>query len=69
MDATSILLVIIGLLAFLFLVRLLMNIQELRSQLRHVNVEIERASPEDLPRWKRRRRKLWLRFFLHPFRI
>ena len=67
MPSSRGLLLIIAFFAFIFLVRLLMNVRELQNNLRHIKVELERANPEEQARWKRRRRKLWLRFFLRPF--
>ncbi len=67
MDAHVILILLACLLAILLLARLIFNFRDFKYRLDYLNQEIKRSSPRGKKYWKKKRRRLWLRFLLHPF--
>lgn len=64
-EILTILLVIGGIIAFLILIKLILNFLELKKQLNYINIEIARADKDYVEYWKKEKRKAWLR--LLPF--
>lgn len=68
LDTSIILLVVLAaLLMLLWVAKIIFRFREFKSQLNYINQEIRRGSERSLPYWKKRRRKLWRHYLLHPF--
>lgn len=68
MDSSILLLLALaGLVGLLWLAKVIFRFRVFKAQLDEINWEIQRSSERSLPYWKKRRRKLWCHYLLHPF--
>ena len=54
--------ILIGAAVFLLLVHFAFRLDDFKSELKYVNMEIHRTEGNQRKYWKRKRRKLWLSF-------
>ena len=61
------LLLLAGLLGILWIGKMILRLREFKAQLDYINLEIARSSERSLLYWKKKRRRLWRHYLLHPF--
>lgn len=66
-PSVILLLVLAALLVLLWFVKIIFRFRDFKAQLDYVNREIRRASDRQVPYWKKKRRRLWWHYLLHPF--
>ena len=66
-PSVILLLVLAALLVLLWVAKIIFRFRDFKSQLSYINAEIARSSERSRPSWKKRRRRLWRHYLLHPF--